>query len=154
MREALVLDLPGVGAGWRLVTVSDSAARSLADRHYSRQHPGSPTLGPPGKRLCMVTPDERAVWLSHWTQHPDDGQDAYRCSIFRNEGPELSSDLIRSAVALTERMWGAPPVDGWITWIDPRKVASSNPGYCFLAAGWTKDRGWTHEHLIRLRGPA
>ncbi len=150
MRQALTLDLPGVATGWTIRNVSDAAARALADRHYSRQHPGSPTLGPPGHRHCLVTPDERAVWLSHYTDYPDDGLDAWRCSIFRNEGPELSSDLIRSAMTLTEQRWGHRP-DGWVTWVDPRKVTSPNPGYCFLKAGWWRDRGYEHPHLIRLR---
>ena len=47
--------------------------------------------------------------------------------------------------------WAGLPADGWVTWVDPRRVASPNPGYCFQRAGWTRDLSWTHRHLIRLR---
>ena len=80
-----------------------------------------------------------------------DKLDAYRCSYFRNEGAGLSSELIVAAMDLTHDMWGYPPKDGWVTWVDRRKVESSNPGYCFKQAGWWLDREWSHPHLVRLR---
>lgn len=82
-----------------------------------------------------------------------DGLDAYRCSVFRNEGAGLASTLIGEAVALTVALWGDPPRDEWVTWVDTRKVASENPGYCFKQAGWWLDRQWSHRYLIRLRYP-
>jgi len=97
------------------------------------------------------------VWLTHWPD-PDkamDGLDCWRCSLFRNEAPaELrSSTLIRAAMDLTASLWpGRPTTDpGWVTWVDPAKIASPNPGYCFKQAGWTLDRGWSHPRLVRLR---
>jgi hypothetical protein len=103
----------------------------------------------------LVTPCERAVWLTHWpdADHALDGLDCWRCSIFRNEAPEelLSSALITAAMALTARLWPKRPADGWLTWVDRTKVASPNPGYCFKQAGWTLDHAWTHPRLIRLR---
>jgi hypothetical protein len=99
------------------------------------------------------------VWLTHW---PDkalamDGLDCRRCSIFRNEAPgELrSSDLIGAAMVLTAHLWVARPTatPGWVTWVDPAKVASPNPGHCFKQAGWTLGRAWSHPRLIRLRAP-
>lgn len=161
--------LPGLEGGlWQIRNKSDRAALALGDRHYSRRRPGSGQLGPPGRKIVLVTPCERAVWLSHW---PDpvmamDGLDAWRCSIFRNEGAGLSSDLIRAAMLLTAEVWrdqvntwhsyaitnGHPhPSDGWVTWVDRTKVSSLNPGYCFLKAGWRRDRDWQHPKLIRLR---
>lgn len=85
----------------------------------------------------------------------DDGLDAFRCTMFRNEGPQLASDLIREAMRVTlERMPERPP-DGWLTYIEPRHIASPNPGYCFKRAGWWRDRtytpGYRQRHLIRLR---
>jgi hypothetical protein len=85
---------------------------------------------------------------------PDKAYDhlnAYRNSYFHNEGAGLSSELIIEAMLLTIRLWGEPPADGWVTWIDTRKVASANPGYCFKRAGWWLDRTWSHRYLIRLR---
>lgn len=148
------LTLPGIELrAWQLRDHCDAAACALADRHYSRRRPRSGQIGPPGRKLVMVTPCERAVWLTHWpfAEIALDGLDAWRCTIFRNEGAGLSSELIREAMALTEECWGTRPRDGWITWIDPRKIASTNPGFCFLAAGWHRDTAWKHRHLIRLR---
>lgn len=148
------LTLPGIEVGpWMLRDHCDAAACALADRHYSRRRPRSGQIGPPGRKLVMVTPCERAVWLTHWpfAAIALDGMDAWRCTIFRNEGAGLSSELIREAMDLTAQRWGEVPRDGWITWIDTRKVASANPGYCFKQAGWRLDRSWHHRHLVRLR---
>ncbi|MGH9222613.1 MAG: hypothetical protein ACRD2W_02150 [Acidimicrobiales bacterium] len=152
-REALTL--PGVEVGpWCVRECSDRVLVAFADRHYPRRSIGWPVVGPPGHRLALVTPCERAVWLTHYTDHPDDGLDAWRCSIFRNEGAGLSSVLILSAMAMTAEQWGAAPPDGWVTFVDPRKVNGTNPGYCFLVAGWWRDRNYEHPHLIRLRAAA
>lgn len=144
-------------AGWQVRLSSDPVARALAARHYTGDGRVRRTVGPPGRRLCLVTGCERAVWLSHYPrpEYALDGLDVYRCSLFRNEGAGLSSDLIVQAVELTEQLWGPPP-DGWATWIDTRHVAGTNPGYCFKRAGWVVDRGYRgwQRSLVRLRRPA
>lgn len=157
-RTRLDLDDAGVaGTRWRAVRSSDNAARSLADRHYNRVGIGAPTVGPPGRRLTLVTVDERALWQTHYTDHPLDGLEVLRCSTFRNEGAGLSSELILEAMLVTLHLWDERPAEGWLTFVDRSKVSSTNPGYCFLAAGWTKDRtfvaGAWARHLIRLRAP-
>jgi len=150
------LDLPDPSSPWQVRHHRDPAALALADRHYSRRRPGSGQVGPPGRKLTLVTPCERAVWVSHWP-YPHlalDGLDAWRCSLFRNEAGAdelLSSQFIHAAMALTARLWPGRPVDGWVTWVDATKVVSPNPGYCFKHAGWTLDRGWHHPRLLRLR---
>lgn len=108
----------------------------------------------------LVTPCERAVWLTHLPK-PElalDELDSYRCSIFRNEGAGLSSALIRAAMELTEALWGPPPPDGWVTWVDTRKIESAHPGFCFKRAGWWLDREWAPKRgrrgRIRLRASA
>lgn len=156
MTAVEALTLPGIDAGvWQRRNKSDPAALALADRHYSRRRPGSGQVGPPGRKIVLVTPCERALWLSHWPKASlaMDGLDAWRCSIFRNEGAGLSSDLILAAMDLTASIWRdhPPPADGWVTWIDTEKVASPNPGYCFKQAGWSLDREWSRRSLIRLR---
>jgi hypothetical protein len=158
------LQLPGLEqpACWQVRHRSDPAARRLADRHYSRGRPGAPWVGPPGRVLVLVTGDETALWVTHWPAPAlaQDGLDAWRCSIFRNDGPSPSSVLIGAAMAATLRHWaetrpGSPwftdlPGDGWVTWVDPRQVASPNPGYCFQQAGWRRDRAWSHRRLVCL----
>ena len=146
--------LPGFAeAEWQVRTSADRAAVALADRHYSRNAPGARQMAPPGRRYVFVIGNEQAVWCSHWP-YPElalDGLDSWRCTIFRNESARLSSDLILEAMSLTAQLWDERPRDGWVTWIDPAKVASEHPGYCFKMAGWRLDREWKHPKLIRLR---
>lgn len=152
--EALTLDVDD--ALWTRRGRFDPAAARLADRHYSREVVGSPQVGGPGFIIVLVTPCERAVWISKRhaieTASPRavaDGFLGYRCAIFRNETPFLASELIRAAVVLTEREWG-PSAHGWATYVDTSKVASQNPGYCFKRAGWKRDRSFEHPRLVRL----
>ena len=150
------LTIPGVEAGiWQIRNRFDRAAAELADRHYSREKK-SPQVGGPGFVLILVTPCERAAWISkrHATTTTsarvlsDGFPDAYRCSLFRNEGAGLASDLIVEAMRMTEDLWGAAPI--WVTYIDRDAVSSANPGYCFKCAGWVTDRSFDHPRLVRL----
>lgn len=145
---------------WRRRTKGDPAVVALADRHYSRLAYGraGTQVGPPGRLLVFMTADERALWVSHWPQARMalDRLDAWRCVLFRNEGPTLSSVLVRAAMAATTAEWGAGPADGWLTWVDTAHVRSSNPGFCFQMAGWWVDWSWASRGkrsrtLVRLR---
>jgi hypothetical protein len=120
---------------WIRVNKGDTSCRALADRHYSRQHPGSPQFCRPGRNLVLRTALGNAVWVT-WKGIRDDGLDAWECTIFRNESSYLSSELIKEAVDLTKKYWGKLPPDGIITTVDPKKVQSINPGCCFKKAGW------------------
>jgi len=157
--QALVL--PGIDDDtvWQVRTKFDRAAVRLANRHYSRERRGSDQVAPPAPNLVFVTPCERAVWITvrHRPEASSarataDGLDAWRCSMFRNEGAGRASDLIVAAMNLTARLWGDDlPPDGWATYVEPGKVASANPGYCFKSAGWWLDRTFEHRRLVRLR---
>ncbi|MGP2435463.1 hypothetical protein ACTUQ0_14750, partial [Listeria monocytogenes] len=48
-------------------------------------------------------------------------------------GAGLSSLLIQSAMQMAWQRW---PGQRLYTYVNPRKVASANPGYCFKQAGW------------------
>lgn len=117
---------------WRIVPKADKRAVSLADRHYTRQKPGTPQFTRPGRNLVMLTDDEKAVWVT-WHGIRDDGHQAWECTMFRNEGPYLSSHLIVMAIAATRMVWGEPPPDGMITY-----VGQHLRGGCFHAAGFSK----------------
>jgi hypothetical protein len=128
---------------WQRVTKFDKRACALADRHYSRRKVGSPQFMPPGQTLVLLTVDELAVF-GWWRPHPTsgiramNGLDGWTCTIFRNESPALSSGLILAAeAALFAADYGIGP-DGLLTYVWDRRVASSNPGYCFKRAGWRK----------------
>jgi hypothetical protein len=150
----VALTLPGIEpVVWEMRTGYDPAAISLANRHYSRRDPNASQIGGIGRRLVLVTPCERAVWITRWplVEMAYDKLDAWRCAMFRNEGAGLSSDLIRAAMELTASVWDERPADGWITWVDTAKTPGPNHGYCFKQAGWWLDRGWSRRRLIRLR---
>jgi hypothetical protein len=132
---------------WLPVATSDWRLRGLRDRHYAGGV-GGKTVGQPGRRLAFVTFDGTAGWISHWPDpvYAKHGYgDAYICTLFRKECDGLASEFIDAAIELTEERWGAPPSGGWLTFVDPDKVESPNPGYCFKQAGFqvvgrTKDR--------------
>ena len=72
--------------------------------------------------------------------------EAFVCTLFRKECPGLASRMIEDAIRRTELRWGSPPNGGWLTFVDPTEVASSNPVYFFKCAGFepagfTRDRG-------------
>lgn len=87
MSEQLALIRDG---HWRRVDRCDARARALADRHYSRQTPGALNFMANGRTLVLLTDDARAVW-GCIEMLGFDGARMWRCSIFRNEGPVLSS---------------------------------------------------------------
>lgn len=123
---------------WRSIKDGDDEARRFFDRHYSRRRytdgrKPSLIVGP-GQKLILVTPCRRALFA--WRKFiSDDGQEGVNCAIFRNEGAGLSSDLIRAADAIADERW---PGERHYTYVDPRKVSSANPGYCFIMAGWRR----------------
>jgi hypothetical protein len=130
---------------------------AIADRHYTRQQPGTRQFVPPGSPVVLITPARDALWVSLYQKHVDHAwPGAWLCQAFRNERPRtprdplghLSSELIVEAVAATRFLWGTPPSAGFITFVDPDQVHHKrDPGRCFIKAGWrrlterTKDRG-------------
>lgn len=115
----------------------DAPAVALADRHYSRRTPGSPQMMPPGEEIVLVVGD-RAVWGTSLQQHVKHAwPGAWVCTIFRNEGAGLSSELVIEAVAATRWKFGTPPAHGMITFVDSARVRRKrDPGRCFLRAGF------------------
>lgn len=139
---------------WHRVKSSDPLARAMRDRHYSTKKPGGRTVGPPGRRLVLISEDEMALWVTHW---PDarlvlDRIDALRCTVFRREGRrrERASVLIKAAMEFSEELWGPAP-DGWVTYVEPGKLRSEDPGYCFKMAGYEVDPTFISKRLVRLR---
>lgn len=126
---------------WRLSHRADPEALELADRHYSRQKPGTKQFVPPGRCLVLTarTDSGRALWVTSWpfaeyVKHAWAG--AWVCSLFRNEGAGLASEMIKDAVSATRAYFGDPPPLGMITFVLPKAIRSNNPGYCYKAAGW------------------
>lgn len=124
---------------WQLSWRADPKAVPVADRHYNRQKVGAAQFVPPGRCIVLVTGDRAALWVSsfpqaEYVQHAWAG--AVMNSLFRREGgPVRASDLIRAAVAATRAEWEPPPL-GMVSFVDPTKVRSANPGYCYRMAGF------------------
>lgn len=141
---------------WELSHRADPRAAAVADRHYSRQKPGTPQFVPPGR--CMVlfteTAAGNAYWVTSWpfaeyVKHAWAG--AWMCSAFRNESNWLSSSLIRDAIAATRAFFGEPPPLGMVTFVDAGKVRRKrDPGRCFLKAKF-KHVGETKGGLVALQ---
>jgi hypothetical protein len=122
------------GDTWLQVWDGNPTAAALYDRHYSRNPAsrGDPRIAGPGEKLVLLTPCARALFV--WRKFiSKDGQQGFNCAIFRNEGAGRSSDLIRSAMAAGWARW---PAQRFYTYVNPRRVRSANPGYCFKQAGW------------------
>jgi hypothetical protein len=130
---------------WRRAHRFDRAGVALADRHYSRQKPGSPQFMPPGSCRFFVADNSKAVFGLSWpkaefVKHAWAG--AWIISIFRNEqsGP-LASLMIRDALGLVQSDYAVPEL-GCVTFVDPKQVpgimerGERIKGFCFHKAGF------------------
>lgn len=141
---------------WHLSTRGDRRALPLADRHYNRQKIGSPQFVPPGSCVVFLTEEADALWVTSWpkgqyVQHAWPG--AWINSLFRNESnrTKLSSELIREACAATCAVYGPPPKQGMVTFVDPDETKHKrDPGRCYRKAGF-KEVGRTAAGLITLQ---
>lgn len=155
----IVLDLGRSAWPWALSWRADPVGRAIADRHYNRQSVGADQFVPPGRCLVLTAEQDAApaLWVTSWpfaeyVKHAWPG--AWVCSAFRNEGPMLSSALIRLAVRATRWKFPEVPDLGMVTFIDPKKVRHKrDPGRCFLRAGF-HHAGWTAGGLRALQLPA
>ena len=124
---------------WVPIVDGDAHASAMYERHYSsaksiaqRRERGTLLIAGPGFKLVLSTPCRRALLVWRKFRSMDD-QTGVSCAIFRNEGAGLSSDLIRAADAIADARW---PGERHYTYVNPRKVVSAHPGFCFLKAGW------------------
>lgn len=135
-------------APWVQVRDGNPSAMSLFLRHYTARTTRKvyQFVGP-GEKMVLLSPDARALFVwRKFIDHAKPQQTGVNCAVFRNEGQERSSELIRHAMDFAWARW---PGERLYTYVDPRKVASRNPGYCFIAAGW-KACGRTSENRLRI----
>jgi len=127
------------GMNWFRIKDGDPRGRAMLNRHYSAvhyRHKRPKLFVGPGEKLVLMTPDGAALFV--WRKFIDkSGQKGINCAVFRNEAPEkyLSSQLILEAEEFAWRRW---PGERLYTYVNPKKIRSSNPGYCFIVAGWRK----------------
>lgn len=122
---------------WLEVRDGNVTVASIYDRHYSRNPAsrGDSRVAGPGRKMVLLTPCARAtfVWRIFKSKDPLAAPGDINCAIFRNEGAGLASELIRVAMQLAWDKWGPQRL---YTYVNPRRVKSPNPGYCFKQAGW------------------
>jgi hypothetical protein len=128
---------------WLSVKRTDPRAYALYRRHYSAEkgarwrRPGNTNVTSAGETMVLLSQCCRGlfVWLKCDPAMRLDHQLGINCAVFRNEGAGLSSELIREADELAWQRW---PGERHFTYVADAKIRSSNPGYCFLKAGWQR----------------
>lgn len=137
---------------WQLSNKADTRCIALADRHYSRQQPGTQSFTRPGFNMVLYYGDQKGEAVYVWwrpkfetgesfTQRFD-GLECIECTIFRNESSILSSVLIEEACQIVQT-WDRylECRDGLVTSVNSVKTTkqrskSSPPGACFIHAGF------------------
>lgn len=144
MRQMWLID-----AEWIPIKDGNLSALELFLRHYTaRESRKIRQFIGPGEKMALITPTADALFC--WRKFIDDsGQQGVNCAVFRNESSVLSSHLILKAEAFAWERW---PSQRLYTYVDPKKVRSSNPGFCFVAAGWkqcgiSKSGKWIFEKM-------
>lgn len=127
-----------IGPLWYLTKDGDVSCMALFKRHYSHREYGDgrtvKLFCGPGEKVVLRTKAADALFV--WRRFIDDsGQTGINCAVFRNESRHRSSELIRQADAIAAHIW---PNCRRYTYVDSGKVRSSNPGYCFIRAGWQR----------------
>lgn len=139
---------------WWITKDGDLDCIELYERHYSCYHYAdgrerTQFIGP-GEWIALRTESADAMFV--WRRFIDDcidertgaRQQGVNCSVFRNESRHQSSELVRQADAIADFCW---PDCRHYTYVRAEAVASTNPGYCFLKAGWTRCKGRTKSGL-------
>lgn len=130
---------------WWLTKDGDVDCLALYERHYSAYRYADGRVRRlfvgPGEKVVLRTEAGDALWV--WRRFVDqcidertkDRQAGVNCAVFRNESTVRSSELVAQADAIADVVW---PDCRHYTYVDPSRVQSRNPGYCFLVAGWRR----------------
>jgi len=144
---------------WLSVRRTDERAYALYRRHYSAskgarwRRVGNTNVTSAGQTMVLLSQCGRAlfVWLRCMVPRLD-AQLGVNCAVFRNEGPDLSSTLIREADELAWRRW--PDERRHFTYVDgaqttQRRSRHAAAGACFRHAGW-RECGASKTGLVLL----
>ena len=130
------------GGPWVPVLDGDDDGLALYLRHYSarRYQDGRHRrlFAGPGEKIVLVSPAGDALFVWRRFRSRDRYALDVNCAVFRNEGPSQSSDLILAAEVFAAERW--PKANGYYTYVDAKRIRSTNPGYCFITAGWTRTK--------------
>lgn len=87
--------------------------------------------------MILVHPFGEWVFAWSYQKFRLDKQIGVNCVLFRNESNILSSEIILMAEEAWIKKYGE---DRFFTYVHPQKIRSTNPGYCFMKAGWKKEK--------------
>lgn len=135
---------------WWLTKDGDLDCLELYERHYSayqyKDGRERKLFCGPGQKVVLRTKTADAMFV--WRRFIcASGECGINCAVFRNEGLYQSSNLIRQADKIADRIWSCCR---HYTYVDPQAVASTNPGFCFIAAGWRRLERRTASGLMIL----
>ena len=135
-----MINLYGDKTTWLIVSDHNPELRELADRHYSRKTKGAKKYVGPGEYLALISEEGQAgfIWRKTRFELRKDNQKGVECTLFRNEAPDLylSSELILEAEKLAIQRW--PETTRFFTYVNPKKIKSTYPGFTFIKAGYRK----------------
>ena len=145
----LQTEMPISVDSWIEISDGDIRLRTLYNRHYSayqyRDGRQPKKTAGPGEYMALVTPEADAIFI--WRKFIDaSGQRGINCAVFRNEGSRLSSGLICEAMVRAGQRW---PGERLYTYVNDRKIRSTNPGCCFKKAGW-REAGRTKKRNLMI----
>jgi len=139
-----------VSSEWYLTKDGDVRLLEMYEQHYSayeyKDGRERKLCVGPGEKIVLSTWDGDAFFV--WRKFIDDsGEEGVNCAVFKNESPHLSSELIRQADRIADFIWSG---ERHYTYVNPKRIKSTNPGYCFLRAGWRRCKHRTKSGLIIL----
>ena len=143
----------GMRSLWIPASSADPLLGTMYERHYScrtKHRRRNPRFVGPGECMVLRTLAWDAMWVWRFSRYRQDGRKGVECSVFRNEGPCLASDLIREATAWGRERW---PHERLFTFVNPARIRSPRPGACFRIAGWQRVPGTTSRGLLELEAP-
>lgn len=131
---------------WMPVKDGDVRVFEIYKRHYSytpyqdkrrenKSYRNRHQIMGPGEKFPLLGVDGKAIF--GWRKFINDsGEEGVNCCFFRNEGAMFkSSELILRAEKLAWSKW---PGERLYTYVNEEKIRGTNPGYCYLKAGWSR----------------
>lgn len=134
---------------WTQVNDGNEMVFQIFSGHYSfrkwrrRNGKNGKRMVGPGESIVLLGKDNKAIFIWRRQLYSKDGQTGVNCMVFRNLHTKeeqqqnkrfQSSTLLLEAEEIAVRRW---PGERLFTYVNPKKVKSANPGYCYKMAGWT-----------------
>jgi hypothetical protein len=135
---------------WWLTKDGDKACLELYEKHYScyqyQDGRERKLFTGPGEKVVLRTKAADAMFV--WRRFIDgSGECGINCAVFRNQSSHMSSELIQQADKIADSIWSCCR---HYTYVSAAKIRSTNPGFCFIKAGWKRLERTTKSGLMIL----